>query len=121
MNLFSPKWCVTIAVISAHMSSRDRAECVIRNETGIISIAMIPTCSSGSDDSTPMGELSSERKFVYGYRPIPMPWIKTIGSFVLEVCGRYQYVVYLAGERWRVMREYGRKGKSEKNCEREVR
>lgn len=81
----------------------------------------MPTWSLGSDDSTPEVEFNSERRFVYGYKPIPMPCINTIGSFVLEVWGRCQYVVCLAGERYLESKVYGLSGKSLKRLETEVR
>lgn len=110
-----------ICFISAHISARPKAEWVILKETGMISMAMMPTCSSGSTDSRPAGEFSSLRKFVYGYSPIPMPWMNTTGSFVFEVCGRCQYVVCFAGDRYFVKRVCGRNGKRVKKRDNFVR
>ena len=110
-----------ILVISAHNFSRRSAEWVMRKETGMISIARIPTWSFGSNVSRPCVELSSERKLVYGYSPIPMPCRKTTGSFVLDVCLRYQYVECLAGLSWRERYAYGRNGQMVKKRLRDVR
>lgn len=68
-----PNWAVTIRLTSSHRASRLSAACVRRNETGMISIAIMPTWSSGLVDSTPFVELSSLKKLVYGYNPMPIP------------------------------------------------
>lgn len=48
---------------------------------------------------------------------MPIPWMKTTGSLVLDVCGLCQYVTCLTDDLYFVNSETGRKGKSVKNRE----
>lgn len=48
---------------------------------------------------------------------MPIPWMKTIGSFDLEVCGRCQYVIVSDGDTFGASRLCGRGGMTLKNRE----
>lgn len=91
----------------------------MRELTGIISSAIIPTSALFCPAS--LTPFKSRRKLVYGYNPMPIPCINSTGNRVFDVCGRYQYVRCLTGDLYVESSVRGRKGKRVKKRERGMR
>jgi hypothetical protein len=79
----------------------------------IVSIAMIPMLPLLGFRAVFL--LMAARKGTYGWSPIPIPWMKTMGSWSVAVWGRYQYESLSAGDLWGVSSVNQRNGKLERD------